>query len=158
MKENEEGHRGRGSIRAVHHHYGWSATYFVTIQAKKREPLFDSPELRAILTDTWHSLPSRFPGLGLDAFVIMPDHIHFIIEVRFNSHVAISLGRIIGAYKSLVSHQWLTHVAARDTTGQALPIHIWHRNYYERVIRDERELDTVRQYIRNNPLKLPKPS
>jgi len=156
--ENEEGKRNRRSIRAAYHNYGWSASYFITIQAKKREPLFDSPKLRTILMDTWQGLPSRFPGLSLDAFVIMPDHIHFIVHIRFNSHTATSLSRVVGAYKSLVAHHWMAHVATVDTTKQALPVQIWHRNYYERVIRDERELEAVRQYIRDNPLKLQEPS
>jgi putative transposase len=151
VKEDGEANRRRRSMRAQHHQYGWSASYFITILAKQREALFALPELRVILTETWQSLPSRFPDVLLDEFVVMPDHLHFIIHIRFHSDDALSLGRVVGAYKSLVSHRWLAYVATIDTTRQALPIHLWHRNYYDRVIRDERELETVRQYIRNNP-------
>ena len=69
----------RRSLRLKTHNYAWTGTYFVTIRAKEHEPLFEIPELRTILVDTWHALPQRFPGLTLDEFVVMPDHVHFII-------------------------------------------------------------------------------
>src|SRR6266568_7708097 len=53
----------RRSLRLKTHNYAWTGTYFVTIRAREHEPLFEIPELRTILADTWHALPQRFPGL-----------------------------------------------------------------------------------------------
>jgi REP element-mobilizing transposase RayT len=51
----------------------------VTICAARRQPVFEDEALRAILEEVWHTLPEKPPGLRLDEFVIMSDHIHFIV-------------------------------------------------------------------------------
>ena len=140
----------RQSTRLPTHNYGWSGTYFVTIRAIQREPYFEIPELRAILVEVWEALPKRFPNVTLDEFVIMPDHIHFIIELEGNVENPPTLGNVVGAYKSLAAVAWLRHI---ETTGMECSGRIWERNYYERVIRDVNELEQTRQYIRNNPFK-----
>src|SRR5437868_13007058 len=69
----------RRSTRLPKHDYTWSRGYFVTIRTSTHDPLFEVPQLHAILRETWEALPQRFPGVTLDAFVIMPDHVHFIL-------------------------------------------------------------------------------
>ena len=135
------------------HNYNWTGTYFITIRAVQREPIFETPELRTILTETWQALPKRFPGVTLDEFVIMPDHIHFIIWIEGNIEKPSSLGDVVGAYKSLTTVAWLRHIKA---TGMECSGRIWQHNYYEHDIRDNEELEQKRQYIRNNPIKLKK--
>jgi REP element-mobilizing transposase RayT len=132
------------------HNYGWSGTYFVTIRAVQREPIFETAALRTILTETWEALPQRFEGVTLDEFVIMPDHIHFIIWLEGNVEKPASLGDVVGAYKSLTTVAWLRHIKASGMECSGI---IWQRNYYERDIRDADELENTRQYIRNNPIK-----
>jgi len=69
-----------------------------------------------------------------------------LTKARFGKPVAGSLGAIIGSFKS---------AAARSinqlfgTPGSK----VWHRNYYEHIIRNEKELYKVRRYIRDNPMK-----
>ena len=133
------------------HNYSWTGTYFITMRAVQREPIFETPELRTILNDTWQALPERFPGVTLDEFVIMPDHIHFIIWIEGNVEKRVSLGNVIGAYKSLTAVAWLRHI---KSTGMECSARIWQRNYFEHVIRDDDDLEQKRQYIRDNPLKL----
>jgi REP element-mobilizing transposase RayT len=138
----------RKSFRLKDHHYGWTASYFVTIRAARGEPLFEKEALHAILHQTWETLPERFPSLTLDACVIMPDHIHFIIHLEGNVEKPTTLGRVVGAYKSLTTVFWLRHL---ETRGLELPGHIWQRDYYEHIIRDGTELEQKRNYIRDNP-------
>jgi putative transposase len=140
----------RKSLRMKAHNYSWTGTYFITIRAVQREPIFETPELRAILTETWQTLPERFPGITLDEFVIMPDHIHFIIWIEGNVEKPASLGDVIGAYKSLTAIAWLRHIKA---TGMECSARIWQHNYHEHAIRDNEELEQKRQYIRDNPIK-----
>jgi putative transposase len=108
-------------------------------------------------------------NVELDAHVIMPNHMHGIIvlidmsqepqydvvraqraapEVAFRRQYGDmakdSLSTIVRAYKSAVTRQINK---ARGTPGAS----VWHRNYYERVIRNERELEAIREYIVNNP-------
>src|SRR5713226_10131621 len=141
----------RQSTRLPTHNYGWSGTYFVTIRAIQREPYFEIPELRAILVEVWEALPKRFPNVTLDEFVIMPDHIHFILRLEGNVKNAPTLGGVIGAYKSLTTVALLRHTQA---TNRECSARCWQRDYLEHVIRDAQEMEKKRHYIRNNPLKL----
>lgn len=135
-------------MRLPSHDYASSQIYFVTICAERREPLFEIPELRSILEETWQALPERFPGVTLDEFVIMPDHVHGILWLDGAREDPPTLGKVVGAYKSLTTVAWLRHIEA---TGIASYGRFWQRNYYERFIRDNQELEQTRQYIRNNP-------
>src|SRR5579884_436952 len=92
--------RRRKSKRAEFHNYSWSDSYLITIVAKDRVPFFHIPELRIILETTWRELPKRFPNVILDEFVIMPDHVHFVIHIQGNAAKPVSLGSVVGAYKS----------------------------------------------------------
>ncbi len=90
----------------------------------------------------------------------MPDHVHFIVWLIDEDREAQggpppaptaapkghrALGNVVGAFKT-VSARSIN--ALRNSFGQ----HVWQRNYFERVIRDEEELSRIRQYIRDNPL------
>ena len=142
----------RRSLRLPKHTYTWGA-YFVTIRAEVPEPLFEIPELCAILVETWEALPQRFAGLTLDEFVVMPDHVHFIVQLDDNIEKPPTLADVVGAYKSLTTVAWLRHIKTMklERSGR-----LWQDNYFERVIRDAPELENTRQYIRNNPNKLRK--
>ena len=141
----------RKSTRLKTHNYAWSGTYFVTICANRDEPIFEIAELRAILQETWESLPKRFMGAMLDEFVIMPDHVHLIISLEGNVEKPASLSAVMGAYKSLTTVAWLEHIKANGLECQGI---IWQERFHDRRIRDAQELELTRRYIRDNPLKL----
>jgi putative transposase len=141
----------RRSLRLPKHDYTWTGAYFVTICANGSEPIFEIPELRNILLETWKALPLRFPGVTLDEFVIMPDHVHFIIWLNGIVENAPMLGSVVGAYKSLTIVAWLRHIEAARMECPGL---FWQRDYFERCIHEKGELEQTRLYIRNNPIKL----
>lgn len=63
---------------------------------------------------------------------------------RFSQQVAGSIPTIVRSYKSAVTYRiHLIH------TPPSAPV--WQRNYYEHIVRDEKEMDAIRQYIQNNP-------
>ena len=111
-----------------------------------------------LVETAWQDLPNHTNGLTLDAWVTMPNHLHGIIVLpgtemvesdRAPSYPQLkrgSLGAVIGGFKSAVSRE----VNARNLT---LVRPIWQRNYDERVIRNDRELDATRRYILDNPLR-----
>src|SRR5437667_12868133 len=72
----------RKSIRLPGRDYAAKSAYFITIRSDQHQTLFEIPELRNILQETWKGLPKRFPSVSLDEFVIMPDHIHFILWLK----------------------------------------------------------------------------
>jgi len=164
----------RRSIRLKGYDYTSTGAYFVTVCAHAREPLFEDPALKEILKRTWYSQQERFPKVSLDAFVVMPNHVHLIVwlnavgaplagahgvgaflaatrngkqTIRAGTSPAPTLGQVVGAFKSIVATKRLGRNAPYRS-GR-----VWQRNYYERVIRDEEELNRAREYILLNPFK-----
>ncbi len=85
---NPEIHR-RQSIRLKGYEYSRPGTYFVTICARNRQCLFGNiSDGQMVLNDAgriiervWKDLPTRFPSVELDAFGVMPNHVHGIIAI-----------------------------------------------------------------------------
>ena len=110
-------------------------------------------DLGVIVDKTWQWLENQYPYVELGIWVVMPNHFHGILIIHDNgrgcSRTAPTikrkpLGRLIGAFKTVSTKQINIF---RDTEGQV----IWQRNYYERIIRDEREMDRIHHYIESNP-------
>ena len=140
----------RRSIRLPNHDYR-AGTYFVTVRASTHDPIFEFPALHTIVQDMWDALPQRFPGVKLDAFVIMLDHIHGILWLNGSVENAPTLGRVIGAFKSLVIRHWIDYCnTAHIYNGGSF----WLERFYEEVIENKHALQTTRRYIRENPAKL----
>ncbi len=146
----------RQSIRLKGYDYSQEGVYFVTICSHGHESLFGEiileemimNQIGKILNVQWFQLPSRFYGIQLDAFVVMPNHIHGIISI-VESIPGQTIGKIIGAYKSLTANDYIKLCKANN-----FPIgKLWQRNYYEHIIRDEEDYSRIFEYIENNPLK-----
>ena len=144
----------RQSIRWKNWNYAGGGSYFVTTCSRNRVHLFGKVEAtQVVLSDvgryvleTWESMPERFPEMELDAYQVMPNHVHAVLHLNRG----VELGDVVGAFKSLAfkrHYDWL------KDTGLLLEVEakIWQRNYWEHVIRDERELHKCRVYIENNP-------
>jgi len=131
---------------------------------------------------TWSELPDHYPAVHTDAFIVMPNHIHGIIVLngdhisppadgqawepaptfghRDASPLAdgqawepaptFGLPDIIHRFKSLTTRQFAP--LAHDRDQRPVRSHLWQRNYYEHVIRDDNALQRIREYIANNPL------
>ena len=92
----------------------------------------------------------------MNTFVIMPDHIHGIINILDSSVGAgsepASTGKMFGLPE--IVHQLKTFSARRINQLRNTPQQsVWQRNYYDRVLRDNKELDAARKYIFYNPLQ-----
>ncbi len=147
----------RRSIRLPGYDYRQAGAYFVTLVCKNRELLLEDDRFRAIVEDAWRWLAERHEFVSLYEYVVMPNHLHGIIVIREacrgGSRTAPTvctsggkpLGRLIGAFKT-VSTKRINGI--RGTPG--LPV--WQRNYYEHVIRNDDELNHVRQYVIDNRL------
>lgn len=160
--DNGEKHH-RGSIRLKGCDYSQTGAYFITICTYNRECLFGKiinektnlSMIGRIVQNEWDEIPNRFPNTRMDAFIVMPNHIHGMIIVgatlvvaqnnRAGTRPAPTLGEIVGSFKSLCVHKCVTN---HFNIGK-----LWQRNYYEHIIRNEGELDRVREYIINNPLQ-----
>ncbi len=137
-------------MRMPTYDYSSNGAYFVTICLQERQPLLEKPELRTILQDTWKTLPQHFLDVVLDDFVIMPDHVHFILWLAPNEGKCPILGVVVGVYKSLTGRASLKYLRAERQVHMS---QFWQRGFYDHVIRSEFELQQKREYIRNNPIK-----
>jgi putative transposase len=155
----------RRSIRLRDFDYTQNASYFVTICTVQRLCLFGeivNGEVRLspigeIVNSRWRDLPAHTPGLYLDVWVVMPNHLHGIVVLPGSDRARIpddsprgphpgSLGAAIGGFKSAVSRE-----VAMNNLSVVRPL--WQRNYFERVIRNDRELAAIQRYILENPLR-----
>ena len=143
-------YRGQ-SKRLAGYDYTQPGPYFVTINARTPDPIFEHPQLRAILHETWQALPQQFPGVKLDAFVSMPNHIHGILWLPGQGQPAPTLSRVIGAYKSLTTVAW---IRACNTIGIQGVGTFWLDDFYDRIIPNTAALQRIRHYIRQNPTAL----
>lgn len=167
MKYDPEKHHRR-SIRIRAYDYSQGGVYFVTICTRDRECLFGEVvdgemqlnNVGQMATGAWEEMPGRFSSVRLDAFIVMPNHVHGIIVVgaqfiapqvipsdRFRKGAinrAPTLGEIVRTYKALSTR------AIRRTVN---PGFAWQRNYYEHVVRDEESLNRIRQYVADNPAR-----
>jgi REP element-mobilizing transposase RayT len=156
----------RHSIRLSGYDYAQPGAYFLTINTHKKEHLFGrvvdgvvqlSP-VGEITQEQWLKIPDHFSNVVLDAFVIMPNHLHGILVItegeggagralpeRLGSQSG-SIPAIVQNFKSITSRKINKQL---ETPGPT----IWHRNYYEHVIRDEEDFDRIVVYIRENPRK-----
>lgn len=153
----------RHSIRLKNYDYSSCGAYFITICTQDREMLFGdivngkmkTNDLGNLMITIWESLSDRFL-VDLGIYQIMPNHFHGIIiidqsvgaplvgalykrgQVQDLPLQKITLGNIIGAFKSLSTNAW--------KHGK-----FWQRNYFEHVIRNDKDFDKISWYIENNP-------
>ncbi|MCE9645561.1 MAG: transposase [Chloroflexi bacterium] len=154
----------RRSIRLQGYDYSQAGAYFVTIVAWRREMLFGDivdgemglNDFGKIVSEKWRWLETQYEYIELGAWVVMPNHFHGILIIhdvgRGGSRSAPapakrkSLGGLIGAFKTVSTKQINL---LRNTEGQI----VWQRNYYEHIIRNEREMGRITRYIEVNPLR-----
>ena len=132
-------------------------------------------EAGMMVIEQWLALLERFPNIELDVYQIMPNHFHGIIVIiepvgatlvvaqnmdaqnfvdsrnsRAGTRPAPTLGDMIGAFKSITTNEYIKGVDNKN--WQQFYKRLWQRNYYEHVIRDEKDLNRIRDYIQSNPM------
>ncbi|MDE0085308.1 MAG: transposase, partial [Candidatus Poribacteria bacterium] len=151
----------RRAMRLQGYDYSQSGAYFVTICVQHRKCIFGTiidgqihlNEIGDIVVKWWNRIPQHFPSIEIGEYVIMPNHIHGIIA--WNVDVGArsprpkdkpSLGKIVAYFKYQSTKFINQH---HNTPGKR----IWQRNYHDHVIRDDNDLQRLREYIQNNPKK-----
>jgi REP-associated tyrosine transposase len=195
----DRGLHRRRSIRLAEYDYAAPGAYFLTICSHARKCVFGSvvdgqmvlSSPGRIVAACWEAIPEHFRRMALDAFVVMPNHVHGILVItdrahareggkempvgashamlareggeeipavgawhamplptrrRFSAPPADALSAVVGSFKAAATRR--INVMQR-TPGAP----IWQRNYYEHVIRNEDDLQAIRQYIADNPLR-----
>ena len=135
--------------------YGQSGAYFITICTKDRKQIlskivgdgFPVPNLPGrIAEEMIEQVMIRYPSVSVDKYVIMPDHIHLLLRIEGTGNPSPTLGNVIGWYK----YQTTKRINQTDATQG---LQVFQRSYYDHVIRNQQDYDSVWEYIENNPRK-----
>ncbi len=153
------------TIRIQDFDYKLAGTYFLTICTYKMNCIFGKINNERMILDNcgkiaekyWLEIPMHFPRAEIDSFIVMPNHIHGIINIiddvgaghvqpeinKYQRIIPNSIGSMIRSYKSAVT-KWIH----KNTTIN----NVWQRNYYEHIIQNDNELYRIQEYIHYNPL------
>lgn len=159
----------RRSIRLRGYDYAQGGMFFVTICTQERAWFFADERIKVLAEACWLAIPEHFSAVELDEWVVMPNHVHgllLISDVGGGAAQGVhhplrrvpgaptaggfprvspkknSLGVVIRTFKAAVT----TECRRAGFVGFG-----WQRGYYDRVVRNDRELDNIRRYIANNP-------
>jgi REP-associated tyrosine transposase len=110
-------------------------TFFVTTSTYNRRRLFQAPTNAELFIETLQHY-RRAGHYKLHAFVVMPDHVHFILTPQ-----VIALERAVGFIKGGFSHR----------LGSKTPV--WQRGFTDHRIRDAEDMQTRRDYLHQNPVR-----
>ena len=148
-------------------------------EGRARQARMELNAIGIMVNQIWNQMADRFEII-LDEYMIMPNHFHGIIVIKNigrppgspvqeivgaglvpaqkneerrppGSPVQVpTLGEIVGAFKSITTTEYIKKMEEDD--WPRFRGRLWHRNYYEHIIRNEKEYCLIRRYIRNNPV------
>ncbi|MBI4802487.1 MAG: transposase [Elusimicrobia bacterium] len=141
----------RKNTRLKNYDYAANGYYFVTVVTRNRQPFLCSGGYKPAIEECVKRLPEFISGLSIDWFVVMDNHVHIIFVFE---GCARPLGRVVAAMKSAITKIVLSsggRESAPEEGDLHRPLQLWEWNYYEHVIRNEKALSKIREYIQNNP-------
>ena len=143
--------------RLPHFDYSTPGGYFITICTRDRKNLFWSnvgasiarpqkPPLTQwgmIVEKTIHDIPKFYPAVSVDHYVVMPNHVHLLLQINTDENgramLAPTISRIVQQFKGIVTKQ----------VGYS----VWQKLFHDHVIRGEKDYLKIWEYIDNNPTK-----
>ncbi len=167
----------RHNTRLPVFNYATQGSYFITICVHQMKEEFGTVmkdimhlnEYGAIAASRWQQLSEHFLNIELDEFIAMPNHIHGIIIIKDVEEHGAGLMNQTPTQTSRKSKNWQLLSESSGALGKYIRYFKagtarvirqngctdfrWQRNYYEHVIRNERDLFAIRRYIHNNPMK-----
>lgn len=142
--------------------YDWQNQFFITICTANRNRIFGEvidrvmhqSDFGKIAEECWCEIPNHHQNIAIDEYIVMPDHIHGILcldPVDNNRHAYYlnqkpqynRLSVILGSFKSAVAKK------IRKNHPDFYPI--WQKSFHDRLIGSNRDMERIREYIRNNP-------
>ncbi|WP_260448556.1 transposase [Bibersteinia trehalosi] len=148
----------RKIIRLQHYDYSQNGLYFITICINHRLNLLGRIQNNTMqlnnagkMIDFWYGeLEKHFKHIRCLDYIIMPNHIHFILWIDNNTEQnQESLFTIIQWFKTMTTNDYIRNV--KSNNWQPFEKKLWQRSYYEHIIRNEYAYKHIQQYIENNP-------
>jgi len=189
--------KNRKSIRLKGYDYSRSGNYFITINTYKNKYLFGEVKngemvlnkIGEIIEKDLLELNKKYQNIRCHEYIVMPNHMHFIIEIMednkneikswrtkgwenpiradsvgagssrpddshnpdasHNPPKDINLGNIIGFYKYLTTKNYNNFIENKNEKYHK----IWHKSYYDHIVRNQYDFNRISKYIKNNPKK-----
>lgn len=160
----------RRSIRLRGYDYSQAGCYFVTVCTHERKHYFGEivgatlcgrPNNPHTMIEKWlFELENKYSDVKIGPYVIMPNHVHAIIcksnipsgiqaGVQAGDHTGSPLRDIVGWFKTMTTNEYIRNV--RNGRYEPFEKKLWQRNYYEHVVRDDRDYLRIAEYIELNP-------
>jgi REP element-mobilizing transposase RayT len=155
--------------RLKNYDYSLEGYYYITICSKDRENIFGDyvkDDVVAVLASAHdhiklsivgqiintqlQDIQNQFENVELDEYIIMPNHLHgiIIIKKRVEASAPPTISQIIRSLKSKCTNEYLQYINEKNLNISGK---IWQRSFYDHIIRDEKSLNKIRNYIINNP-------
>ena len=139
----------------INYRNGW---FFVTWQTAHNKSIFGAivgarcelNELGRRVEEYWREMPAKYPEMELDEFVVMPNHFHAIVRIRFRpTNKEHHLGFLLGRFKGGTGYIYgkMRRAGEVDDIGD----HLWQLDYWDKIVTSEQQLAAYRRYIRDNP-------
>ena len=152
----------RRSIRLPGYDYTQAGWYFVTLCTQDHVCLFgrivdgrmqlNSPG--RMIDMAWNRLPDHQRNVEIDTHIVMPNHVHAIVVLLpGDEERPLSLADIVRRFKTFTTRHYV--IGVKRHGWPPFSGRLWQRNYYEHIIRNERSLNKIRQYIADNPARWP---
>jgi putative transposase len=148
----------RQHLRLRSYDYSQPGAYFVTIVTESRQCLFGTISYGELhlnpagtsVNEWWLRLPDKFPHVALLSHVVMPNHVHGLVQLTGHPQpLATSLPDVMQWFKTMTTN---AYAAGVRTHGWApFPGRLWQRGYYDHIVRHEEDLASIAEYIEANP-------
>ena len=149
--------KSRKSIRLQTYNYRKNGSYFITICIQNRENRLGkiiNEEMilnhAGLMINQWLIyLTEHFKNIEINHKIIMPNHIHFILDIQYFNQNTAPISKMIQWFKTMTTNQYIRGV--KEDIYPPFNKRIWQRNYYEHIIRNEDSFFQIEQYIKHNP-------
>ncbi len=147
--------------RLAEYDYSHNGGYFITICVHNKQKLlshivgdgFPVPKLTAygrIIEKNIESVSEKFPGITVNKYVIMPNHIHILAVIDNGPFGTGNPSPTIGNMVGWLKYQTTKQInLMRNTVGEK----VWQRSYYDHIIRGQQDYEEIWRYIDENPLR-----
>ena len=141
------------------HDYSSHGYYFLTICTDKRQRLFGEivrDEMRLshagmMLCDAIQTIDSRYEFVSVDCSIVMPNHVHLLVGMGIrlsDEQSSESVGDVVRWFKNSSVRRY--GIGVREQGWPPFAGRLWQKSFHDHIVRNENELETLRQYIANN--------
>lgn len=151
----------RKSPRLKDYDYAQEGAYFLTICIQNRfhllghidDQIMKHTPAGHMVMQFWLKLSEKYADIGLDFWVVMPNHFHGILVInRYENNTSqTSIPDVMKWFKTMTTNAYIRGV--KSDGWQRFDKRLWQHSYHDRIIRNESELNDIREYVQTNPAR-----